>query len=113
MASDPPSPSDRRRFRRVKAPVLVRPARKVTQLARSVGDIGEGGFRAFSDDAYATGERLEVELFFPAGGSVVLLTEVVWTEALPEGAEARFDVGLRFVEARREDVARIAELLGD
>jgi len=108
MASSP----DRRKFRRVKAPVLVRPARRVSQLAaRRVADIGEGGFRAYSDDRHAPGARLEVELFFPDGGSAVALTEVVWVEALPEGSGARYDVGLRFVEARREDLARILKLL--
>jgi hypothetical protein len=103
---------DRRKFRRVEAPVLVRPARRVSQLAgRRVADISAGGFRAYSDDPHAPGTRLEVELFFPDGGSAVALAEVVWTEPLPEGSGARFDVGMRFVEARREDLGRILKLL--
>jgi hypothetical protein len=112
MAPREPTPTDRRKFRRVKAPVLVRPARKVSQLpVRRVADISEGGFRAYSDDSHAPGTRLEVELFFPDGGSAVAIAEVVWVEALPDGAGARFDVGMRFVEARREDLARILKLL--
>lgn len=114
MANREPPPADRRKFRRVKAPVLVRPARKVTDLAlRRVGDISEGGFRAYSDDRHAVGSRLEVELFLPEGESAVALAEVVWQEELPPGAGARFDVGLRFVEARREDLKRILALLAD
>lgn len=112
MTPSEPPPPDRRMFRRVKAPVLVRPARRVTQLpARRVADISQGGFRAYSDERHAAGSRLEVELFFPEGGSAVALAEVVWTETLPEGSAARYDVGLRFVEARREDLVRILELL--
>ena len=65
------------------------------------------------DEKQKPGSRLELELFLSGDVSVTVLAEVVWVETLPEGAPARFDVGLRFVDVRPEDLERIAALLGD
>jgi hypothetical protein len=103
---------DRRRYHRARAPILVRPAGPLTRVApRQVGDISVGGLRAYSDEAQTPGTRLELELFLPAGASVTCLAEVVWTEALPAGAPARFEMGLRFVEVEPEELNRIAAVL--
>jgi hypothetical protein len=104
-----PGPVDRRKFRRVRAPILVRPAGKIAsgKVLREVGDIGQGGLRAFSDDDQPVGTRVEIELFFSGGDPAHVVAEVAWSQALPAGAPARFDVGLRFLQIRSEDLARI------
>ncbi len=104
--------SDRRRFHRAEVSILIRPVGPLAQLARyEVHDLGLGGLRCYSDEQHAPGKRMEIEIAFPEGGSAVALVEVVWDEALPEGAPARHDVGLRFVDATPDDRDRIAALL--
>ena len=113
MASDPTGP-ERRRYRRLPAQILVRPVGALAhRVKQKVNDVSLGGLRAFSDEERKPGARLELELLFPDGTSATVLAEVVWVTPLPDGAPARFDVGLRFVDARSEDLQRIAQLLGD
>ncbi len=103
---------DRRRFQRAGVPILVRPVSPLARLVqRQVHDVSIGGLRCYSDEKHPPGRRLEIEIAFPDGGSAVALVEVVWDEALPEGSPARYDVGLRFVDALPEDLERIASLL--
>jgi hypothetical protein len=104
---------ERRRYVRVRAPILVRPAGPVSaeRVARRVGDIGSGGLRAYSDEEQAIGARVELELFFPEGGSAVVLAEVAWVQTLPVGSPARFDVGLRFLQVASDDLSRIEALV--
>jgi hypothetical protein len=104
--------SDRRRFPRAGASVLVRPVSPLARLVQyQVQDVGVGGLRCYSDEEHSPGKRLEIEIAFPEGGSAVALVEVVWDEPLPEGSPARHDVGLRFVDATPDDLERIAALL--
>ncbi len=104
---------DRSRYRRVEAPIYVRPVRpRAYRLARNVDDSTVGGLRAYSDDKRKPGTRLEVEIFFPDRSSAIFLVEVSWVEALPDGSPARFDVGLRYVRVSPEDLDRIAQVLG-
>ncbi len=104
--------TDRRRFQRAGVPILIRPVGPLARLVRyEVQDLGLGGLRCYSDEAHAPGKRMEIEIAFPEGGSAVALVEVVWNEALPDGAPARHDVGLRFVDATPDDRDRIAALL--
>jgi len=110
MAED--SRPDRRRYRRVAAPILARPAGLLSRLAhRQVNDISLGGLRTFCDDPLAVGQRQEIELLFTDGGSATLLVEVAWFDVLPAGAPARFEAGLRIVQASEEDLARLARAL--
>jgi hypothetical protein len=111
--SDVPKP-DRRRYRRVQAPILVRPASLLSRVgARRVGDISLGGLRTYSDEPLTVGQRQEIELLFNDGGSATLLVEVAWIEPLAPGGPASFETGLRIVDVRQEDLARIARALGD
>lgn len=113
MASGP-SGHERRRYRRLQAPILIRPVSALTSRVRQrVNDISLGGLRAYSDEDQKPGTRLELELLLSDETSATVLAEVVWVTSLPEGAPARFDVGLRFVDARPEDLQRIARMLGD
>lgn len=103
---------DRRAYRRVQAPIAVRPVGLLHQvLPRAVNDVSRGGLRAYSDEKQRVGEQFELELFLPEPPPIVIIAEVVWVEKLPEGGPARFDVGMRYVEVRSEDFARIAAFL--
>jgi c-di-GMP-binding flagellar brake protein YcgR len=104
---------ERRRYRRIQAPIYVRPARAAMSTPRwKVGDISRGGLRAFSDDKHVPGERLEMELFFPDETSVTAVVEIVWIDCLPQGAPARYDIGFRFVKVNPSDLGRIESVLG-
>ena len=111
--TDAPRP-DRRRYRRIQAPVLVRPAGLRSRVvARQVNDISLGGLRVYSDVSLEVGHRQEIELLFSDGGSATLTVEVAWVEALPPGSPALFETGLQLVDVREEDLSRIAKVLGD
>ena len=106
------SPLDRRRYRRIAAPISVRPVSFLAHsIARRVEDASLGGLRAYSDEERRTGERLELELFFPDSTGATVLAEVVWVEPLPGGQPARYDVGVRFIDASSVDQERIARAL--
>lgn len=106
--------TDTRRYHRARANILVRPAGPLARVApRQVKDISLGGLRAYSDEKQKIGTRLELELFFPAGGSAVCIAEVVWAEELPKNAPAQFEMGLRFVQVEPEDLDRIGKLIED
>jgi len=112
MSASPPM--ERRRYRRVQAPILVRPAGLLAQVAaRKVNDISLGGIRTYSDEAISKGRRLEIELFFRDGASSTVLVEVAWVETLAAGAPAAFEMGLRLVDARPADLERLASALQD
>lgn len=108
-----PPEIDRRRYRRARAAILVRPLGPLARGEHPVNDISVGGLRAYSDDKQRLGARLELELVFPDGGSATCRAEVVWAEALPIDAPARFEMGLRFVEVDPDDLDRIAGVLED
>ena len=106
--------ADRRRYRRVQAPVLVRPT---SALARDhlhqLKDISQGGLRAFTDETYRVGQRLELELFLPDLTSLTVVVAVAWIQELPAGSAAHFEVGMCYVEMIDADLQRIAQVLGD
>jgi hypothetical protein len=103
---------DRRRFPRAQASIAVRPLGLLARaLPRKVTDLSLGGLRAYSDDAYRAGQKLELELLFAEGGSATVIAEVVWVEDLPAGGPALHDVGMRFIEVAEHDRARIEAVL--
>jgi hypothetical protein len=65
-----------------------------------------GGLRAYSDEAFLGGVRLELELLFQGTIYARVLAEVVWLEPLPEDAPARYHVGLRYIDQANRDRAR-------
>ncbi len=106
------SEPERRRFRRVHAPVLSRPlGAALVEDRRAVGDISLGGVRVYTDDEHTVGEHLELELFLPDGGTVTLDTLVVWVDALKDNDPARFEVGLRYLDVAAGDLQRIEKVL--
>jgi c-di-GMP-binding flagellar brake protein YcgR len=106
---------ERRRFRRVKAPVYCRPLGKRLFASgdrdRAV-DISQGGLRVYCDVAMSPGERLELELFLPDTSTVECQVEIVWVEQLTAaGAPARFDMGLRFLDLEAAPLERLSAVL--
>lgn len=104
--------SDRRRYPRLQADVLSRPAgASLFHHRRNTQDVSLGGMRIFSDDAYPVGSRLDLEVLLPEGVMVRCWAEVVWTVELTAGVPARFDVGLRFTDMAPTDIQLLAAAL--
>ena len=95
MSESDKSDFDKRRFPRVKAPVLYRPI-KILGPRRRISDISLAGVRIYSDEPLKEGDQLEIELFLPNGQTVIATARVVWIRRLPSDEDARFDVGLEF-----------------
>jgi hypothetical protein len=106
-----PNESDRRRYRRVQAPVFCRPLGQPLFGKTQPIDISQGGLRIYADDELAAGSRLELELFLPDDTSVVCEVEIVWVEALPPSAPARFDMGLKYLDPTDARLERLAMVL--
>jgi hypothetical protein len=110
--TEPRDHDERRTFNRVQAQVTVRPVSLLAHaVPRRVNDVSLGGLRCFSDDVHRPGERLELELHFPDGRIATVLAEVVWTEPLPAGAPARFDVGMHYLDCGPGSLALIREVV--
>ncbi len=101
--------TDRRHHPRLNAPILWR----VTGLrhATTPVDVSVGGIRMYSDDALEVGTRLELELLVPGEEKVEFIVRVVWIDALPEGAPARYDVGFEFLKLSDVAAAHLRALL--
>lgn len=109
---------ERRRYRRIQAPVFVQVLGPFQQLLirtkpAKVNDISLGGVRVYSDDQHKPGKRLTLELFFPDNSSLTVTAEVVWSQSLPEGAPARYDIGLRFINVSSADLERLGTVLSE
>src|SRR4051812_37550911 len=107
---------ERRRFKRLHAPVLCRPlgATLVDDGdKRKVQDISLGGVCVYTDDKHQVGEHLELELFLPSGETLVLDTLIVWIDPLDAKAPAKFEIGLQYVDIAEADRARIEAVLRD
>lgn len=103
---------DRRRFPRVMAPIFYRAPRLIT-LKRRVSNISIGGVRIYSDERFEVGKRMEVELFMPGDFSITATARVVWIDELPPDADARFDVGLQFMDLAPEAMEQLKAVLED
>lgn len=105
--------TERRRFRRIQAPVYCRPA-GVTLLARrrEAVDISLGGVRVYSDDRHRPGALVKMEFFAEGSPAVTYTAEVVWVEELPPGSAAKYDLGLKFVDLSVEALAFLTSVLG-
>jgi len=88
---------NRRKYRRLYIPIFYRAASFFSRR-EPVINIGLGGIKIYSDEGLKIGKRLELELFLPDETSVVCTARVVWQEPLPEGAVAKYEMGLEFLE---------------
>lgn len=104
--------SDRRRYPRIHAEVLYRPAGlSLAHHRRSARDISLGGMRVFSDEDFRLGSRLDLEIQLADGSVVRCWSEVVWIVPLRNGSPASFDVGMKFTDMAQEDIQRLATVL--
>jgi hypothetical protein len=93
--------ANRRKYRRIPAPIHCRPAGEefFAQRLEPV-DISFGGLRTYSDEEYRVGSFLRLDIFFSGVAPVTLSTEVMWIKPLGKRAPARFDLGLAFVDLK-------------
>ena len=82
----------------------------IAKLSRTV-NVSMGGARVFSDDRMKVGSKLNLELMPEPETSVQVLARVAWIDELEDGAPARFDVGLEFLDVPEEMVSRLAAIL--
>jgi hypothetical protein len=104
---------ERRKFKRINAPVFCRPVGKPLFGRRRALDVSLGGMRLYADEAPAIGDRLGLELFLPNGQGVTCKVEVVWIDELPIGEPAKFDIGVRFVEIDAFVLEQLSAVLKD
>jgi hypothetical protein len=103
---------NRRKYRRIQATIHCRQA-GVDFFAPHIEpvDISFGGLRIYSDEEYAVGAFLRLDIFFPRAAPVTFTAEVMWIQASAEGAPARYDVGLAFVELTSDALKLLQPLL--
>jgi PilZ domain-containing protein len=75
-------------------------------------DVSLGGLRIFSDEDRKVGELLKMEFFLPDVAPVTYTAEVVWVEKLEEGAPARLDVGLKFIQLDPDALKLLLRVVG-
>ena len=75
-------------------------------------DISLGGVRIYSDERMKVGSLLKMEFFLPDVEPATYTAEVVWIEALPPEAPAKFDVGLKFISLEPRALKLLMQLLG-
>jgi len=106
------TPNDRRQFPRVEAEVFYRPAGLAFMHHRyNTRNVSLGGMRALSDEQMAVGSRLELDVILADDSVVRCWATVVWIEELAAGAEARFEIGLKFTDLAEADIQRLASVL--
>lgn len=104
--------ADRRRYPRVRADVICRPAGiELVHHTRNATDISLGGMRVYSDEDFPIGSRLDLDVLLPDREPVRCWAEVVWRAELGDGAVAKYDLGLRFTDMEPADVQRLATVL--
>lgn len=101
---------NRRKYPRLNAPIFYRAA-SIFSPRKPVMNIGLGGIRVYSDEEIKIGKRLELELFLPDNESIVCTARVVWQKPLPEGAGAKQEIGLEFLEIQADALSRLAKVL--
>lgn len=106
-------PKDRRKYRRIQTALYCRPAgMKFLARQREAVDVSLGGVRIFSDESMQIGSLLKMEFFLADVEPVTYTAEVVWIEALPAGAPAKFDVGLKFIQLEPSALQLLLKVLG-
>ena len=89
-------------------PVFCRAAGIITR--RHPIDMSLGGVRIYSDQKFAKGERLTLEMM-TSDALTTFTAEVVWIEDLPPGSPATYDVGLRFHDVDPTQAAILEKIL--
>lgn len=102
--------SNRRKYPRYNAPICYRSA-SLFSARKPLVNISLGGIRIYSDDEFKIGKRLEIELILPDDTVLTCTAKVVWQKLLTDGAGARYDTGLQFLDISPDHVGRLSETL--
>jgi|HubBroStandDraft_6_1064221.scaffolds.fasta_scaffold185804_2 hypothetical protein len=101
--------ADRRKYRRIRAPLHYRPID--SPLVGEALDISLGGVRIYGHKKLAVGAVISLEIFRPHGPPASYRAQVMWVSALGEGAPARFDMGLRFIEIEPDSLRFLMQVI--
>jgi hypothetical protein len=85
---------------------------KLLAQHREPVDVSLGGVRIYSDEVMSIGQLIKMEFFLPDVDPVTYTAEVVWIEALPADAPARYDVGLKFIQLAPVAIDLLRRVLG-
>jgi hypothetical protein len=113
-SSAPPSGvhPDRRKYRRIRAPLVCRPAGALLPSVLQTVDVSLGGVRIYSDASMRVGTYVELDFLVPETPPVTCTAEVMWAEELTAGASARFEMGLRFLPLDHDALKLLLHVLG-
>ena len=104
---------DSNSYPRLRAPVyFTRAGRRWSWRKRHPAGHPAGGISVFIDEEPPErGIPLHLEIFLRDGTTVVCRVEVAWIRNLPDGAPARYEVGLDFTALRPNDRERLSSSL--
>jgi hypothetical protein len=99
-----------RQYPRLTAPITYR---SVSDRAaeQPVINLSLGGLRIHRAEKLPRRERFTLELVLPDQTVLACQAQVVWQRPLPDGADAKYDVGLRFINVSDEQLARLVGVL--
>ena len=105
-------PADRRRYPRMRADVLWRPAGLgVFHGQRNLSNLSLAGMRAFSDIPLQVGQRLECEVLPTEDRPIRVWGSVVWCVPTEDGSNAAYEAGVMFTDMEAADIQRLAGLM--
>jgi len=70
-----------------------------------------GGFRVYTDDLLKELSWVDTEIFLARQPDVICTARVAWVDELPDGAPARFDVGLQIAAINPCDRKRLVSVV--
>ncbi len=101
--------ADRRKYRRIRAPLHYRPID--SPLVGDALDISLGGVRIYGHKKLAVGAVVSLEIFRPDGPPALYRAQVMWVSDLGADAPARFDMGLRFIEIEPDSLRFLMQVI--
>ncbi|MCL2013005.1 MAG: PilZ domain-containing protein [Cystobacterineae bacterium] len=116
---------ERRKFRRVQAPIFCRATGPLSSLRYKTRNISRGGIRVLSDEKYEVGQRMDLELLLPDQTFLSLPAKVVWLSTY-EGENheeqtheedthkgPKWEMGLCFVDISPKEMELLEPILED
>lgn len=97
----------------MEAPILLFRSPNIFGTRGKILDISLGGIRVYSDYNLKKGRQLEIGIFVSKEKTIESKTRVVWTRKLPQGSNARYDVGLEFLKLPSKIFHDLKSVLGD
>lgn len=111
MTQKPPlTKEERRRYPRLTLPIMYRTAMG-EDSSHTTHDFSLGGVRIYSNRFLAEGKKIEIELCLPEGDAIKALCRVVWSQVLPPGSDAMFEVALEFMDLPPDAADQLEQFL--